>query len=229
MAKNYFKFRQFLIRQDRSAMKVGTDGVLLGAWARGGNRILDIGSGTGLLALMMAQRFHTAQVIGVEIDHDSAEQARENVIASGFLDVEIVEADIRCFHEGEFDAIICNPPYFIDSLECPDRQRTLARHTSSLSYRELMTSVSLLLSDNGEFSVIVPSNSKSVIEQEALLVGLFKVRQCAVKTTPRKPPRRYLIAFRRHPALVEQTEGVIEEQPNERSVWYKELTKEFYL
>ena len=210
MANDYFKFRQFTVRQDRCAMKVGTDGTLLGAWARGGRTVLDIGTGT----------------IG---------QTRENVAASPFAErIQLVDADIRTLQLSDlghspFDAIVANPPYFVDSLECPDDQRTLARHTASLTYGELMAVVCLLLADDGEFSVVIPFDCKTGMEREAALAGLFKVRECAVKTTPRKQPRRYLLAFRKHPATLEMTDGVIETAPNIRSAWYQQLTKDFYL
>ena len=229
MANDYFNFRQFTVRQERCAMKVGTDGTLLGAWAHGGSSVLDIGIGTGLVALMMAQRFPESRIVGIDIDHDAVEQALENVNASPFRNIEVVEVDAKLYEGDCFDAIVCNPPYFADSLQCPDIQRTLARHTVSLSFRDLFAVVSRLLADDGEFSVVIPFDCKARLEAEAALAGLFKVRECAVKTTPRKQPRRYLLAFRRHPADLEQTEGVIEIRPSVRSEWYQELTKDFYL
>ena len=232
MANDYFQFRQFTVFQNRCAMKVGTDGTLLGAWARGGQSVLDIGTGTGLIALMMAQRFPEAQVTGIDIDPEAVAQARENVAASPFSNVEIEENDVKTFfpsHFSLFTSIVCNPPYFVDSLESPDSQRTLARHAASLSYRDLMAAVARLLADDGEFSVVIPFDCKSRLESEAALAGFFKSRECAVRTTPKKQPRRYLMAFRRHPSELELTEGVIETAPNERSPWYQELTKDFYL
>lgn len=239
MANDYFQFRQFTVRQNRCAMKVGTDGTLLGAWAHGGKSVLDIGTGTGLIALMMAQRFPEAQVTGIDIDPEAVAQARENVAASPFSNVEIEENDVKTFspshfslppsHFSLFTSIVCNPPYFVDSLVSPDGQRTLARHASSLSYRDLMASVNRLLADDGEFSVVIPFDCKARLESEAALACFFKSRECAVRTTPKKQPRRFLMAFRRHPSQQELTEGVIETAPNERSPWYQELTKDFYL
>lgn len=231
MANDYFKFRQFTVHQDRCAMKIGTDGTLLGAWARGGMSVLDIGTGTGLIALMMAQRFPDSQIVGIDIDPVAVEQARENVAASPFLNIDIIEADAKTYNvqRSTFNVIVSNPPYFTDSLKCPDAQRSLARHSSSLSYGELMTVVNRLLADDGEFSVVIPFDCKALLESEAALAGLFKVRECAVKTTPKKQPRRYLLAFRKHPGDLELTEGIIETAPNVRSPWYQELTKDFYL
>ena len=259
MANDYFNFRQFTVRQERCAMKVGTDGTLLGAWAHGGDTILDIGTGTGLIALMMAQRFPRAHVIGMDIDHDAVEQARENVAASPFSNIDIVEADVRTFKGGgavsrphnamdktvcfleagtsnfnlqssNFKAIVSNPPYFENSLQCPDSQRTTARHTSSLSYHDLMATAWRLLADDGELSVVIPADCKSRLEAEAALTGFSKSRECSVCTTPRKPPKRHLLAFRKHPVSdIERTKGIIEDAPNVRSPWYHELTKDFYL
>ena len=241
MANDYFKFRQFTVHQDRCAMKVGTDGTLLGAWAHGGQSILDIGTGTGLIALMMAQRFPEAQVVGIDIDAEAVGQACENVAASPFQNIDIIEADARTFNvplgfaawrsqeRSTFNVILSNPPYFEDSLECPDNQRTMARHTSSLSYRDLMESAWRLLADDGELSVVIPFDCKARLESEAVLKGFFKSRECAVKTTPKKQPRRYLMAFRKHPTDLELSEGIIETAPNVRSEWYQELTKDFYL
>ena len=243
MSNSFFQFRQFRIDQERCAMKVGTDGTLLGAWASlpaAVNdslkpRVLDIGTGTGLIALMVAQRFEEAVVTAIDIDEDAVDQARLNVAASPFAGrVEVKRVDIRCWEtEGlaneSFDVIVSNPPYFQDALKCPDRQRSMARHLTELTFEELMGAVVGLLADEGEFSLIIPAEGKSVIEEQAALAGLFKSRECAVKTTPQKAPRRYMMAFKKHPCGLEITEGVIELKPNVRSPWYEELTKDFYL
>lgn len=233
MANDYFRFRQFTIHQSLCAMKVGTDGTLLGAWANGGYRILDIGTGTGLVALMMAQRFPDAIVIGADIDTDAVMQAKANVQESPFTTrVRIIEQDMSCISDtiGLFDAIVSNPPYFSHSLVCPDDKRTLARHNASLSYHALMMTAWQLLSDDGELSIVIPFDCKDALEQEACLVGFFKSRECGVRTTPRKPPRRYLLAFRKHPVdTCEKSEGIIETSPGVRSEWYRQLTDDFYL
>ena len=121
-----FKFKQFEIHQDHCAMKVGTDGVLLGAWAPGGKRILDVGSGTGLISLMMAQRFPEAQVLGIDMDGEACEEAAENVAACPFADrVEIECCRLQDYHSAEsFDAIVSNPPFFLNSLKNPDSKRS---------------------------------------------------------------------------------------------------------
>ena len=133
MSNPYFQFKQFTVWHDKCAMKVGTDGVLLGAWTsvESAHRILDIGTGTGLVALMLVQRsLPDANIVALEIDEAAVGQARENIIRSPWKErVEVVQADFRKYRSSDkFDVIVSNPPYFVDSLECPDRQRTAARH-----------------------------------------------------------------------------------------------------
>lgn len=235
MANAYFQFRQFTIRQDCCAMKVGTDGTLLGAWAsvpQGNSRVLDIGTGTGLIALMLAQRFPNAEIMGIDIDADAVRQARENVAASPFAArVTISEADVRQMDSPEcFDAIVSNPPYFVDSLTCPDQQRTTARHTATLTYAQLMAAAFRQLRPEGIFSVVIPTDSLPQLEAEARLCGFFPSRICKVRTTPTKHPKRCLIEFRKVPvAKIDASEGIIESKPGERSPWYHELTQDFYI
>ena len=235
MANGYFQFKQFTIRQQHCAMKVGTDGTLLGAWAQasaGLCRVLDVGTGTGLIALMMAQRYPEARAIAIDIDEKAVFQAQENVSASPFADrIKVIEADVQTFEDSEkFDFIVCNPPFFEDSLVCPDPQRTEARHTVSLGYRQLMASAFRLLKDNGRFSVIIPADCRSRLESEAHLRGFFISRLCSVQTTPVKAPKRYMIEFAKHPVNeIDITNGILESSPQIRSDWYRELTQEFYI
>ena len=235
MANDFFQFKQFTIRQERCAMKVGTDGTLLGAWASAPEkpcRILDIGTGTGLIALMMAQRFHESHVTGIDIDADAVNQAKENVQASPFADrVTIRQADVNIIDDTEkFYSIVCNPPFFDNSLTCPDEQRTGARHTVSLSYQQLTEAAYRLLENEGRFSVIIPSDYRSRMESEALLRGFFISRVCSIQTTPSKPPKRYMIEFSKHPVNKMYTEiGILNISPQERSPWYQQLTKDFYI
>lgn len=216
-------------------MKVGTDGVLLGAWANaplGPCRILDIGTGTGLVALMMAQRFTEAEVVGIDIDEEAASEAQENAAASPFSDrMTIIYGDATKIEDNEgFDAIVCNPPYFVDSLTCPQDQRTLARHTISLTYEQLMKSASRLLKDDGFFSIVIPTENNDTIESAAAFAGLMISRICLIKTTPNKFPKRQLMEFRKQRSNdVDFKEEILQMIPNERSVWYRELTKDFYI
>ena len=226
-------------------MKVGTDGVLLGAWAQGGRRILDIGSGTGLISLMMAQRFPEAEVVGIDMDADACGQAKENVMASPFRDrVEIVccrlqdfgadgcaletAADLKSF--GVFDAIVSNPPFFVDSLKNPDSKRTMARHTDSLPFRDLFAGVKRLLSDDGIFSAIVPVEVVEQFVAESCILGFYLIRKCGVKTVERKQPKRFMLSFAKHriSPYEEHVETMMDSQGN-RSEWYRKITEEFYL
>jgi len=222
-----FRFKQFTIEQDKCAMKVGTDGVLLGAWTRGGSRILDVGTGTGIIALMMAQRYPEAQILGIDIDEGAVRQATGNVNASPFSScIHIQQTRLQDMDDsfaGCFDAIVSNPPFFIDSLAAPDEQRHLARHTATLTYAELMQFAWRLLSDDGELSVVVPFDYRQRMEDEAIFVGFFPSRVCAVKTTERKPAKRYLLSFRKHPCPCEK------EQLTIGSEAYRQMTGDFYL
>lgn len=227
-----FRFKQFEIEQDRCAMKVGTDGVLLGAWAQGGCRILDIGSGTGLISLMMAQRFPEAEVMGIDMDAGACGQARENVMASPFRDrVEIVCCRLQDFGAiGVFDAIVSNPPFFVDSLKNPDSKRTMARHTDSLPFRDLFAGVKRLLSDEGVFSAIVPVEVVEQFVAESCMLGFYLIRKCGVKTVERKQPKRFMLSFAKHriSPYEEYVETMMDSQGN-RSEWYRKITEEFYL
>ena len=227
-----FRFKQFEIEQDRCAMKVGTDGVLLGAWAQGGCRILDIGSGTGLISLMMAQRFPEAEVVGIDMDVDACGQARENVMASPFRDrVEIVCCRLQDFGAiGVFDAIVSNPPFFVDSLKNPDSKRTMARHTDSLPFRDLFAGVKRLLSDDGIFSAIVPVEVVEQFVAESCILGFYLIRKCGVKTVGRKQPKRFMLSFAKHriSPYEKHVETMMDSQGN-RSEWYRKITEEFYL
>lgn len=256
-----FRFKQFEIEQDRCAMKVGTDGVLLGAWAQGGRRILDIGSGTGLISLMMAQRFPEAEVVGIDMDADACGQARENVMASPFRDrVEIECCRLQDFGgaseaaealetaeglkadggasetaeglkaAGVFDAIVSNPPFFVDSLKNPDSKRTMARHTDSLPFRDLFVGVKRLLSDDGVFSAIVPVEVVEQFVAESCILGFYLIRKCGVKTVERKQPKRFMLSFAKHriSPYEEHVETMMDSHGN-RSEWYRKITEEFYL
>ena len=204
-------------------MKVGTDGVLLGAWAQGGKKILDVGPGTGIVALMMSQRYPEAQIIALDIDEGAVHQARENVENSPFKNHIIVSNEAVQVHQGEYDAIVSNPPFFIDSLPAPDELRNKARHSETLSYTELMQASYRLLQDHGELSVIVPFDYKKRMEDEATFVGFFPHRVLGVRTIEKRPAKRYLLSFVKHPVEVEYRIITIGDED------YKELTKDFYL
>ncbi len=208
-----FRFKQFEIKQDQCAMKIGTDGVLLGAWATVAHapNILDIGTGTGVLALMAAQRNPTAQIVAVEIEKQAAEQAQYNIARSPWTArVQLQQTAIQDFISTEpFDAIISNPPYFeaAASTTIANEARQTARTTSQLSYTELLKAASNLLSDSGVFSLILPY---TVGQQVLLLAPTFHLFPCeivAVSARIGKTPNRMLLALSK-----QKTPNIIERQ-----------------
>ena len=213
-------------------MKVGTDGVLLGAWAPeciAGGRILDIGTGTGVMAIMAAQRNPSARIVGVGIDEMSALQARENAEASPWADrVEIVNADIRSYEAAApFDLVISNPPYFVDSLKSPDSGRTTARHTVSLDFGELMSAVERLLAPDGLFAVIVPAEAASMVVASGRLALR---RRCDVRSKPSAGPIRTMMEFAAgYCAAPEFSELTIGDGKGGYTAEYVALTRDFYL
>ena len=231
---SHFDFKQFRIYHDRCAMKVGTDGVLLGAWAptQHATRILDIGAGSGLISLMLAQRSE-AHIVGVELDDNAALQARENAAQSPFASrIEIVNADILNYESADkFDLIVSNPPFFINALECPDQQRTQARHTSSLPLHLLIDAAYRLLHDGGLFSVILPTDVANEFTNTCIIKHLTPIHQTAVKTTPKKAPKRMLLTFRKGVTseAFTQDELILASPTGTRSEQYATLTRNFYL
>lgn len=236
MPNPYFQFKRFTVRQDRCAMKVGTDGVLLGAWCgvEEASSILDIGTGTGLVALMAAQR-SSAEVVAVELDESAASQAAENVAESPWRErITVVCASVQDYAEKakrKFDHIVSNPPYFQDSLKSPREGRSLARHTDSLSYEDLVKAVVALLRPAGRFSVVVPTSEFEDMKRCAASVGLRCSRRTDVLPTPTSASKRVLAQF----VLTEVTEPVAETLVIEAygrhqySEQYISLTKDFYL
>ena len=216
-------------------MKVGTDGVLLGAWAEvrtSDRRMLDIGTGTGLIALMLAQRAPEARITGVDID--DVAQARENADASPWGDrVAFERCPVQEFTASEpFDLILSNPPFFVDSLTCPDRGRTAARHAVHLPFDELRDAVLRLMAPAGRFAVILPT-----AEAERFLAvcdgTLALTRRTDIRTTPRHPAKRALMEFSRMPCTglpaVRDELTVGTGQHECYTPEYRALTREFYL
>ncbi|MBD3723877.1 MAG: methyltransferase [Flavobacteriaceae bacterium] len=231
-----FKFKQFHVNQDRCAMKIGTDGVLLGAWTPLINNpynVLDIGAGTGILSLMLAQRSNAEQIDAIEINEDAYEQCVENFEASPWGD------KLFCFHAGldefvdepedEYDLIISNPPFYTDDYKSDNTSRDLARFEDALPFEELIEAAALLLSDNGIFSVIIPHKEEEQFVSMCKELDLFPLKITRVKGTPTSEIKRSLLAFCR----MEQTplidELVIEISRHNYTPEYIELTKEFYL
>lgn len=194
-----FRFKQFTVHHDQCAMKIGTDAILLGAWATASapQRILDIGTGSGVIALMLAQRFPAADVFAVEIDSAASEQAKANFADSSFRDrLTIAKSSVQDFcSDVAFDLIVCNPPWFHDSLKPPDTQRSLARHNDSLSLHDLATAAVRLLSPGGRLSLILPLVEADAFCNLADDAGLHGYRRCQVRPTPDSEPKRQLLEF----------------------------------
>lgn len=213
-------------------MKVGTDGVLLGAWfdVNRVSRLLDIGTGTGLLALMAAQR-GVNDIKAVEIDKSAAIQASENIACSLWKEsIEVINTDISAFQcEKPFDAIISNPPYFRNSLKSPDVKRTMAKHNESLSFEKLVMNVDRLLSDEGEFSVIIPSDLSEILEQICFVNGLYIKRKTSVITREGQSPKRNLISFVRSVCVCEKDSLIMINTDGSYKDRYIDIVKDFYL
>ena len=179
-----FRFKQFAVRQDRCPMKVGTDGVLLGAWAEvrpGDRRMLDVGTGTGLIALMLAQR-SAARITAVDVDAECATQAAENFAASPWADrLDAVAVAVQRYDPVErFDLIVSNPPYYVDSLLSPDEGRNTARHAAGLPFGELAAAVVRLLAPGGRFALVLPP----VEMQRFRSAALGRLYPCLLYTSP---------------------------------------------
>ena len=227
-----FRFKQFAVEQDDVAMKVGSDGVLLGAWAAcdGAKRILDIGTGTGLIALMLAQRNAEAQIHAVEIDETATRRARANFDISPWTErLEVEQTAVQHYSPSEkFDLIISNPPYFVDSLQCPDAKRTTARHTQDLTFEELDRAVCRLLAEDGIFALILPVNE---FEKYLSLTQLHLVRRCDVHPTTGAAVKRVMAEFAKSKTATLTLENITIEQERRGDYTdeYRALTKEFYL
>lgn len=214
MPKPSFRFKQFTIQQDRCALKVGTDGVLFGAWVNydGAKRILDIGTGTGVLALIAAQRCATATIDAVEIEDAAAEQAAENAAASPWRDrVRVHRMDVRKMNASEpFDLIICNPPYYAGYSTAADERVGLAKHSDELLFPELVAAVDRLLSEVGRFAVIIPLNREQELLALADGVGLKCIRRCEVKYVAHRPAKRVLLELSREGGAIREEDHTIE-------------------
>ena len=232
-----FSFKQFSVQQDKCAMKIGTDSVLLGAWCPIDNNpfsVLDIGAGTGVLSLMLAQRSHAEQIDALEIDEDAYEQCVENFEASPWSD------RLFCFHAGldefieepedEYDIIISNPPFYSEDYKTDNSQRDLARFQDAMPFEELVEAADLLLSENGIFAVIIPYKEEERFIDLCAEVELFPVKVTRVKGSHTTPIVRSLLAFKRFElSTLTADELVIEINRHEYTDDYINLTKDFYL
>lgn len=236
MANQWFRFKHFTLQQDKCAMKVGTDGVILGAWMDVNNAktALDIGTGTGLLALMLAQRSPALQIDAIEIDADAATQAMENVAESQFhkqisiWNVDFNEYSKHCNYK--YDLIISNPPFFRDSLKPDSMGRAMARHTETLTLGQLLSGVKKLLSPQGKLSIILPFELVMSLIDMAAIHNLFPGRILKVIPVPGKDAKRGCIEFSFKKKEVVEDSLVIEVGGRHHySEEYKKLTQDFYL
>lgn len=228
-----FRFKQFTIQQDKCAMKVGTDGVLLGAWISpvAGN-LLDIGCGTGLLSLMMAQRVEAATIDAIDIEESAYLQSIENVEQSKWEDrIHVFHTSLQqCDTSKKYDLIFSNPPYFVQSTNAPDKARHLARHTDNLPFLDLIEGVKRLMSEEGVFALILP-----IIEAQQFICltkeeGLFLNRKCEVKPNFEKAPKRMLMEFSfLESNLIEEELTIETDKRHHYTKEYITLTQDFYL
>jgi tRNA1Val (adenine37-N6)-methyltransferase len=234
MSNNWFQFKQFRIEQQRSALKVGTDGVLLGAWCNvaDAQSILDVGTGTGLIALMLAQR-SDAEIAAIEIDNASCLDAHDNFQNSPWSErIQLYPADFNTFqasHTIQYDLVVCNPPFFRQSLKSVDPSASAARHDVSLSFEQLISGVRKLLSDKGRLAVIVPYDVLDDFRETARLESFYLCRRTTVIPKTGKSPKRVLLEFSVMQAYPEVGELVILEDKNRYSEVFVALTREFYL
>ncbi|MCR5050029.1 MAG: methyltransferase [Paludibacteraceae bacterium] len=253
MSSEGFQFKRFYVRHDRCAMKVGTDGVLLGAWAPVSGleetfahlpfahsplQILDVGTGSGLIALMVAQRCPSAHIDAIDIDADAVTQAADNFAQSPFSDrLTAARSSLQQWQadrEQSYDLIVSNPPYFQNSLKNPDLGRKTARHTDSLSFEELIAHSVRLLAENGVLALILPAEAEGEMRTIASSAGLQLVRLTRVYSKESKPARRVLMAFAnlhmaQPPFRIVEDALILEDDKGGRSAAYSELCKEFYL
>lgn len=233
--KEKFIFKQFTIYHDRCAMKVGTDGVLLGAWAKlpSVGNVLDVGTGCGLIAIMVAQRCN-ALVTGIDIDKDAIYQATENGKRTPWDNrLHFIHSSIQEYVEqknGVYEAILCNPPFFSNSLLSPNKKRSVARHTSTLTFGDLIYAVTRLLHPHGTFNIILPVDRAEEFRLLGWERGLSLQQNCLVYTKSGGTPKRALMSFCKDKCCYPTMEQLfITESNGMYTQAYRELTGDFYL
>ncbi len=234
MSNTWFQFKQFRIEQPRSALKVGTDGVLLGAWCgvTGAKRILDVGTGTGVISLMLAQR-SDAKITAVEINEDACQDARHNFQNSQWSErLSLYSGDFNKFQESHalsFDLVVCNPPFFKKSMKSSDPATSIARHDVSLTFELLIDGAKKLLTDQGKLVVILPIEPLDDFRETARLAGFYLSRKTTIIPKIGKPPKRVLLEFSVSATYPESDELVILIDNHTFSEKFIKLTEEFYL
>ncbi|KPK79839.1 MAG: hypothetical protein AMS27_17640 [Bacteroides sp. SM23_62_1] len=236
MSNNSFQFKQFIIKQDRTVFKVGTDGVLLGSWVNISSvkKVLDIGTGTGLIALMLAQRTK-AEIHAVETDDASFLQAGENIRESPWPErISLFHSSFQDFarsNQAKYDLIVTNPPYFFDAIKSADDAKSMSRHHVRLSFHEILTGVSEVLEQSGLFALILPVIEGKIFLSLANSYGFFLKRKTDVIPVAGKKAIRYLMEFTREKEhSIQENELIVHHHTNrEFTKDYRELTKDFYL
>ena len=229
-----FRFKQFEIHDELSAMKIGTDGVLLGAWAdvAEARSILDVGTGTGLVAIMCAQRNEHAMVHGIDIVEDAIVESRQNVARTPWCNrITMEHADLRDFDtKVRYDHIVTNPPFFLTSLHSPDAARAVARHATSLSYEDIISAAERLLNEGGRLTVILPVDCAAVFRRVAF-ERLWLSRIVEIVTREGEAPKRTIMEFvlTDKPLMPRATSLTIQAADGSYTEDYRHLTKEFYL
>ncbi len=234
MPNPYFRFKKFTVYHDRCAMKVGTDGVLLGAWVNVlGENVLDVGTGTGLISLMMAQRNDKVVIDAIDIDGDAVSQAKDNIYNSPFGNrIKCWNASLQEFSskvEKRYDVIVSNPPFFVQSLKSPNKERSLARHTDSLPIEDLIGLSASLLSQTGRISFIYPYDYKAELMKLAEEHNLSVSRITNVLPTFDSVPKRILIELAKEEVLPTENDLIIEKERHVYSEGFTSLLKDFYL
>lgn len=234
MPNPYFSFKQFTVYHDKCAMKTGTDAVILGAYAvcKAGNAsILDVGAGSGIISLMMAQRFPDAHITAIEIEENAARQAKENVERSPWPErIEVVCGDFKKFDSQEsFDLIVSNPPYFNNSLQSGNCEKNMARHTIELSFNNLTEKASSLMNNESRLVVIIPSEAESSFADAAISSGLMLHERLKIFTKNGQPHKRVILTFGKNTMPYKESSLIMRDENNNFSEQYRKLTKDFYL
>ena len=229
-----FRFKSFEIEQSKSAMKVGTDGVLLGAWVTPSSppkHILDIGTGTGLIAIIMAQRFEGANIIGIDIDSESVQEATLNMTnCQWYKRLSCCESSLQNANfNHSFDLIVCNPPYFKNTTTSIDERRATARHTSSLSLNDIFEKMEVLLSPKGELMIVYPSENIQEIKADLKSFGLYMNEICWVKGNEKSNVKRVLLKISKQKKTLIENQLTIEKERHQYTDEYVDLCKDFYL
>ncbi|MDD4514306.1 methyltransferase [Massilibacteroides sp.] len=234
MAASFFQFKKFIVHHDKCAMKVGTDGVLLGAWtsAERSQRVLDIGTGSGLIALMLAQRSE-ALIHAIDIDHQAWIQAKENISESIFSErIHVFQSSLNEYAAQtteRYDLIVSNPPYFKNSLRSPVQERNLARHNDSLTLKSLIEDSLKILAPQGSLSLILPYDQEQDLDTLAVSFHLYFSRKTYVRPIPETACKRILVTLTTNKTTCQSDELIIEESRHNYTQEYIALTKDFYL